>query len=201
MVPAQTFYFVRHAESFSQADKTLIVGRAAAQPLTEKGRGQAQAAAAFLAPFPFATLYASTCLRALETAQPIAQSKGLALEPTDLLAERSHGVLEGRKKDEVYTPGLVKQIHADQYRWRPEGGESLEDVAGRIEAFFALAEDAPGPILAVTHLMVLWALFYLCTQCEHRLLPHLRVENAAMVEILREEDATLRLIRWNQRIV
>lgn len=201
MSKVQTFYFVRHGESLSQADRTVVVGRAAEQPLTETGRRQAQALAVALSPYPLEAIYASTCLRALETAEPIAQAKGLALGPTDLLVERSHGVLEGRKKDEAYTPELVQLIHADQLRWRPEGGESLEDVAERLQRFLDGVPERCGVVFAVTHLMVLWALFWLCTGCQHAFLPHLRVDNAGLVEIERYGDGTLRLIRWNQRMI
>lgn len=181
----------------------MVSGRAHDLPLSDLGRTQAAMLGERLASFGIDAVYSSTCLRALETARPIAARLGLRVHESPLLVERSHGDLEGRLKVEVYTPEVVREIHADQLRWKPPGGESLEEAGGRVDQFFAeLARDAPSSVcLAVTHQMLLWSLFHRCTRCDAAILPGLKLDNGAIVEIELGGDTAPRLVRWNWPIL
>ena len=190
--------FLRHAEASYQADPSIVVGRADAAPLTETGQAQAARAAEAARGWGLTAIHASTLRRALDTAGPMGAAVGLPVIVNELLVERSQGDFEGLKKDDVYTPERIKVIHADQWRWRPPNGESLEDAAGRLERFLdTLPADPAARVLVVTHLMVLWAMFRMATGCDHAILPHLRVDNAAVVEIDRSDTGGLKLLRWN----
>lgn len=189
--------FLRHTHSTSQEDKTIVVGRAYDEPLTPLGRRQAETAATALAGRGIRAAITSTCARARQTAEIIARRIDAPLDATELLVERSQGEFEGRKKDEVYTPDIIALMHADQLRWRPPGGESLEDVQHRLNRFARTLGDGPGPLLLVTHLMLLWALFHLATRCDHAILPTLRVDNGALVEVDWTPPDTWRILRWN----
>lgn len=203
-------FFLRHAHAASQCDPETVAGRASRAPLTPAGRQQAAAFAAKANRLGVTALYASTCLRALETARPTARALSLAVRPEPRLAERSHGRLEGQAKRDAYTPVLVQRIHADQYGWAPPGGESLADVARRVRAFLGeLAAHERERVLLVTHTMVLWAVFGACTRCDARILPHLRVDNTGLVEAevdpVRARAGTpllesVRIVRWNHRV-
>jgi probable phosphoglycerate mutase len=201
-------HFLRHAHAVTQRDPLTVAGRSARAPLTPEGSRQAEAFARVARRLGVTAIYASTCLRALQTAAPAARALGLRVIPEPRLAERSHGLLEGRAKRDAYTPDLVARIHADQYRWVPPGGESLEDVARRLRSLLtALAREPHEAVLLVTHTMALWALFGACTGCDHRILPRLRVDNAGLVEAALDGAAlrdgaplleAVRILRWNQ---
>ena len=193
-------YFMRHAHSVSQLDKSIVVGRAFHQPLSDLGNKQAKQLGDATTSLGITRIYSSTCVRAMETAEGVAQSIGIPVVLSETLIERSQGDFEGRRKDQVYTPDVVEQIHGDQLRWRPPGGESLEEVKSRLERFLkelnCMVE--PGAVcLIVTHLMVLWALFSACTRCHHAIIPQLHVDNGALVEVEMGPDGDLRLMRWN----
>lgn len=202
------FFFMRHAHSVSQLDKTVVVGRATAAPLSDIGKEQAQKAARALEGRPIGAIYTSTCVRAAQTAATVGERLGVPVEPSEYLIERSHGDFEGRKKDEVYTDEVLSVIHADQFRWIPPGGEALADVLRRLATFLRSVDRTRGErVLVVTHLMVMWSLFYGCTRCHHGLLPRLHVDNTALVEVDCVEDPLpgipldrLRLVSWNKPV-
>ena len=198
--------FMRHAHAVSQLETDIVVGCAFEKPLSQEGQAQAHRIAQALPPLGIGRIYASTCLRTIQTAQAMGAALGLPVVESAHLIERSHGAFEGRPKSDVYTPSVIKTIHADQFRWTPPGGETLEQVLERLYTFLGGLEEGP-PCLIVTHLMVLWALFHGCTGCHHSILPALRVENGALVEVDMTAPPTttiptpgLRLIRWNHSI-
>ena len=193
-------FFMRHAHSLSQVDRTIVVGRDPEKPLSDTGREQAAIAANTVRLLGIKRIYSSTCVRAIQTAEAVFSTLGIRVEPDELLNERSHGDLEGQKKDVVYTPELIKEIHADQLRWRPPNGETLEEVQNRLLNFLRTLENSEeeSPTLIITHLMVLWALFHACTQCHHSILPKLHVDNTGLVEVDMDSADKLHLVRWNQ---
>lgn len=193
--------FLRHARAQSNLDSTRVAGRSHEAPLTPEGLEHAATLGQEVAGLTFAEVHASTCRRTLETATPVAAALGLALQPTDLLVERSHGTFEGQLKSEVYTDEVVADIHRDQWRWAPPEGETLEQVGTRVMDWIRGLDDSPDPVLAVSHLMVMWSVFRLCTGCDHRILPKLKVVNGAVIEIEVTDAAAaghgLQLLRWN----
>jgi broad specificity phosphatase PhoE len=145
---------VRHGETeanvrgnFAESDEI---------PLTETGRTQAHDLALRLARnFRPTALISSTFLRARETSGILALALGLEPEVIEGIHERDFGILRGHPYSRVadFMPGA--DIH-DPHKlrtWRPEGGESLEDV--RLRAIATL-EDlrvryAGRQILVVCH--------------------------------------------------
>ncbi len=87
-------------------------GRPADPPLSETGRAQADRLVRWLADEPLDTLYTSPLRRALETAQPLSESRGLELriEP---------GVAEIDQQAPTYVP--LEEMKADD----PEGWREL----------------------------------------------------------------------------
>lgn len=95
-------------------------------PLTEEGHDQARRVAAWLAPESFDAVYASTMLRAVQTAEPFTALKGHAL------AQRE-GIVEFDRGSGVYTPMEVLK-REDYAAWkRMADGEHDIDI----EAFQA----------------------------------------------------------------
>ena len=201
------FVFIRHAHATSQVNCELVSGRSPTMGLTAEGVAQAERfadkAADYLRTAGLSAVFTSPCLRAGQTAEKLA---GRLQRPTRVdarLTERSQGEYEGKRKSDVYTPDVVRAIHADQLNWKPPGAESLMEVADRAVGFIrscVSASDAD-TYVAVTHMMFQWSLFYLCTKCHHAVLPRLHVDNCGIVELRVHDAERLDLLRWNHPLL
>jgi probable phosphoglycerate mutase len=103
-------------------------------PLSEEGRIHAAELAVRLARFPIHAIYASSMQRARETAVFIAQVHSLPIIPVPELREVNHGRWDGKNRQEImaqYGEAQIKDYDRDPYHFRPEGGESGEDVLNR----------------------------------------------------------------------
>ena len=100
-------------------------------PLTETGRAQAQDLAIRLArDFKPTVLISSTFLRARQTSDILAGVLSLKPEVLEGIHERDFGTLRGHPYSRVAEIVPAADLSdPDKIRtWRPEGGESLEDV-------------------------------------------------------------------------
>jgi broad specificity phosphatase PhoE len=154
-------YLARHGETTWNAEGRYQ-GRLESQ-LSERGQAQAKAlAAAFTthanAADPVPTrIISSPMLRCQNTAAPLATALGLVIETDERLIEIGHGSWEGLLRDEIIARD------GDTYRqWREHpstvsfpGGESLQDVADRWNAFAADLAKGSENTLVVSHDAVL----------------------------------------------
>ena len=83
-------YLVRHAKAGSRSG---WVGSDISRPLSKPGREQAQELARRLAEFPVPRILSSPYLRCVDTVQPLAVKVGVAVVPTELLAEEGEASL------------------------------------------------------------------------------------------------------------
>ncbi len=103
-------------------------------PLTEVGRDEAKAAARTLAGWDISSVYSSPLIRARETAELV----GFADTVIDKdLVEWDYGIYEG-----IRTADTRRDI-ADWSVWTHPiiDGESVDQVGGRVDAFFRRLED------------------------------------------------------------
>ena len=109
------------------------------EPLSLVGEGQAELVAERLAQYDFDVICTSDLKRALQTANFIAQKKGLPVYTDPRLREMSFGVLEGLTWDEAEEkyPEMLKAWLED-YDQPPEGGERLDAFSERV---FSLRDD------------------------------------------------------------
>jgi broad specificity phosphatase PhoE len=122
-------------------------------PLNGSGRQQAAELANALASEEFAAVYSSPLRRALETAQAVADRRGLTAVPIDGLREVDVGSWEALTRDEV------EQRFPEQFRrWLDYGrgwddGETYEEMGDRVLAALdeLAARHEGGRIVAVTH--------------------------------------------------
>jgi 2,3-bisphosphoglycerate-dependent phosphoglycerate mutase len=114
----QPFYFVRHGETQSNADKTIAGWLDV--PLSARGRAQANAAAAALPGRGITAIYVSALRRARETAECIASVLALPVNVIHELNERSWGELEGKPRA-LRVPGVT-----------PAGGETPDVFRQRV---------------------------------------------------------------------
>ena len=155
---------VRHGES--ESNRSRIFAASGEVPLTEAGRKQAQELAARIRlHFKPRRVASSKFKRALETAEIIAAALELPLEVVDGLEERNLGYLRGRpwaERPEASAEAASFLNSEEQWLWRPEGGESYEDVRRRAVAVLqALGERYPRQELVVAShgavMLAVWA--------------------------------------------
>jgi broad specificity phosphatase PhoE len=154
------FILVRHGESSGNRDRIYAVSPHDL-PLTELGYRQAQQAAQRIAElFHPQLVVTSAYKRASETARVIAGALGLPLEFEPNLHERELGAHRGRSYDSFLTePDYDPQR---PWAWRPQGGESYEDVRARVGPVLdRLASAHAGKdVVVVSHggvMVCLWA--------------------------------------------
>jgi probable phosphoglycerate mutase len=145
---------IRHAESEGNRDQvftaTPYIG------LTDRGRRQARAAGEWIrarhAPRVAVT---SPYTRARETTEIITGVLALPTVVEPDLRERDYGTLAGQAYASP-RPGYDRQRY---WLWRPENGETLEEVLARVGAVLdRLADDAPdGEVVVVSHGAVMMA--------------------------------------------
>ena len=145
---------IRHAESEGNRDRVFTATPHV--PLTDRGRRQARNAAEWMrerhAP---ARIVSSPYARARETAAIVGELLRLPIAIEENLRERDYGLLAGRAY-ETPRPGYERDRY---WAWRPEGGETLEEVLARVGAVLdAIAEGAPAEdVVIVSHGAVMMA--------------------------------------------
>jgi broad specificity phosphatase PhoE len=147
-------FMVRHGQTVWNVDKrfrgTIDV------PLNEKGRRDAQRAAARLADVGLEAVYTSPLSRAREVADAIAGAAGLSrTADLDGLLNLDYGDWHGLTKDECASrdPEAWRLYREHPDHARCPGGEALADAADRVTAaLLDLARRHPGGIVAaVSH--------------------------------------------------
>ena len=149
------FWVVRHGETEWNA-----TGRYQGQTdvaLSQVGVAQARRLAARLAGMHFDAVYSSDLARALDTARllagVLADNPAVRTEPG--LREIDVGELSGKVRGEIEAqfPGYIAALHADPWRARRPGGESMADLAARVgRTFEVLCQRHAGQrVLVVTH--------------------------------------------------
>jgi probable phosphoglycerate mutase len=100
-------FLIRHGQSKGNAERRF--GGHTATPLSARGRRQAEVTARTLKSESLTAIYSSDLARAMETARPLANLTGLAINSTNAFRERSVGVLEGLTFEDA------AQQHPEQY--------------------------------------------------------------------------------------
>ena len=115
-------------------------------PLSPSGVEEARAVVVRLAGERIDAVYSSPLSRALATASPLAEQRGLSVRARDALKEIDYGRCQGMLKSERKL-GLEKQ-----HLYLPlPGGESLFDVYQRVERLFA---ELHADLLAARHIAI-----------------------------------------------
>lgn len=145
---------VRHGESVANAEGRFT--RGPQEPLSGRGREEALGRGRYIAArFDPVALYTSPFVRALETARLVGGVLGLEPIVVEALREQDFGALRGQP----YAT-LRPERRADRWRFRPSGGETLEEVLRRAgPALDAIAERHLGAeVVVVSHGGVMAAL-------------------------------------------
>jgi broad specificity phosphatase PhoE len=128
-------------------------------PLNAAGQSQAEILAERLAGQPLEAAYSSNLRRALQTARAVARVTGVRLHIDPRLREVNQGEWEGMLATEIAQvyPAEWAACQRDPVHGRPPGGESVEEVAGRVWAAVddILGRHPVGPVLIVSHALAL----------------------------------------------
>jgi 2,3-bisphosphoglycerate-dependent phosphoglycerate mutase len=200
---------IRHGESELNArnrEQRVFCGQYET-PLTARGREQARQAAQSLQAMEFLRpqyAISSPLSRAAETLQIILEHHGSGIErlpPALALAERSHGLFEGRTEDEAYGDhpayrddpefaGFMDHFH----RHAPEG-ESLAVVSARVwREVDRLWKETTGDVILVSHYNPIRCLVGQALAMPEAEILKLRVPNAVPI-VLRWQGA-FELLGW-----
>ena len=145
-------YLVRHGK-----DDGTVRGGWSQQPLTNEGKAQADELASFVQGSDLAIkhIYSSDLLRAMQTAQSVADKLHLPIVPMPEFREVNNGDLAGIKNElanKMY-PGLY--WNTLDWEQRYPGGESPREFYERIstawDAFQKMALNRNENVLLVTH--------------------------------------------------
>ena len=120
---------VRHAVTAHTGP--LLSGRMPGVDLSDKGRGQAEAAADRLAVLPIAAIYASPIERTTQTAQAIAARHGLTVLPLPGVIEADYGEWTGGKIADLAKTDEWKVVQVAPSRARFPGGETIREMQAR----------------------------------------------------------------------
>jgi ribonuclease H / adenosylcobalamin/alpha-ribazole phosphatase len=129
------FIMVRHGESEGNRDRRFTL--TTETPLTQLGRQQARRAAQRIRQlFRPEVIVSSPFARARQTSEIIAEELPLPIEVVNDLHERDLGCLKGQSYDALRELVRTDPAYdpANGWAWRPEGGESYEDVRQRVIA-------------------------------------------------------------------
>ena len=214
-------WVVRHGESAGNVardtaerdrlERIALDTRDVDVPLSDTGKGQAQALGAWMADQPPeeqpTVVWVSPYVRALQTAEIALASASLAvpLVVDERLREREFGVLDGltRRGIEAQWPEeAARRTAIGKFYHRPPGGESWTDALLRVRSAVSdVRRDCAGQrVLIVAHQVVVLLVRYVVeSMTEHEILAIDRkgdVANCAVTAYLGEGDS-LRLERYN----
>ena len=143
-----TFLLIRHG--LTDDVGVRLSGRAPGLHLNREGRAQAAALADSLEGVRIAAVFSSPLERAIETARPIAERRGLSIEIAVGFSEFDFGEWTGRTHAELQTDPTWQRFNAVRSTTRPPGGESMLDVQCRAwAALVNLDERYPAAVVAI----------------------------------------------------
>ena len=190
---------VRHGETAWNVD-TRIQGQLDI-PLNERGQQQAELAGQALADEAVDAIYTSDLYRAYSTALGIAKHHSLSPQTDAELRERGFGVFQGKTFLEI------EEKWPDQANlWRkrvpdfaPDGGESLLQFRGRVEAVVtSLCRVNTGNcIVVVAHGGVMDVLYRAAAKLDLDAARTWSLDNAAINRLLWTEASGFTLVGWN----
>lgn len=193
-----TFLLVRHGhcEPVGQA----IAGRSAGVHLSERGKAEVTSLASRLSALPITAVYSSPLERALETAAPIAERKGLLVATAPGLIEIDFGEWTGKTLAELDRLPAWQAFNRFRSGARIPGGEGPADVLSRslaeLDRLSRAHPDSRDLVVVVSHGDVLRSLVAHFLGCPLDLLHRFELSPAS-VSVLQLESYGPRLLQLN----
>jgi probable phosphoglycerate mutase len=164
-------------------------------PLSEEGRRQTALLAERFAGRPFAGLYASDLKRALETADVLGATAGLAPQPRERLREVFLGDWEGLRTEEIaqrFPDAWASWVEEPDWDVVP-GGEGAAAFDTRVSAELdeIVARHAHGDVLVVTHGGVIQVALHRVVGRASRGLFPFKIQNASISMLEKRDGRTV----------
>lgn len=142
---------IRHGDT--DVAGRVLTGRSPGVHLNERGRRQAAELDRRLVAVAIDAVWASPLERARETATPVADARGLAVETVAELQEVAQGDWQGRSVQDLAPVNAWQHYNAFRSLYGIPGGESLAEVQLRMLRVLqrAWAEFPDGCVAAVSH--------------------------------------------------
>ena len=142
-------FLCRHGQT-EHNDNGIVQGQMDSK-INGKGKEQARKLRDRLTEENITKVYSSSMTRAVETAEIVAEPHNAEIEKTDKLREVARAEFEGEKFEELIEE--ISKSETEDYLWKPEGGESLEELKERGANFLnSIKEEHEGEkILAISH--------------------------------------------------
>ena len=197
-------HLLRHGQ-IPQSSPRRFVGQSD-PPLDETGLAQAEAARKALAPLTFTRVLASDLRRTMRTAEIVCRDRAVEITQEPKLREINLGLWEGLSVAEVQErfPGQYERRGLDLTGFRPEGGESFQDLQDRawpvLEGLASTDSGAHGDILVVTHAGVIRVLVCRVLDLPVSRLFRLDQNYCGLSTLAVTRGGTLRVERLNQRL-
>lgn len=158
-------------------------------PLDERGRSQAARLGLRLAREPIDAAIASDLGRAWDTALAITEAHALPVKAEPRLRELSFGVWEGMTHAEIRAaePAALASWEADPESVSPPGGETLTELAARLQSFLDQLQrdenETRRTVMLVSHRGSLRVLLCLALGLPPRALWRFRLDAASVTEL------------------
>jgi broad specificity phosphatase PhoE len=151
-----TVHLLRHGEVHNP--QGILYGRSAGYHLSDLGRQMADRVADRIGDRDIVRIVSSPLERALETAAPLAERKGLDVATDERVVESSN-IFEGRPFS--VRNGIFQRPSTWKHLWnplRPSWGEPYRDIAARMWAAVEDARDAAAghESVVVSHQLPIW---------------------------------------------
>jgi probable phosphomutase (TIGR03848 family) len=124
-----TFLLIRHA-TYDHVGR-VMAGRSTGVHLNDAGLAQARRVAELIQPIPIDAIVSSPLPRALETAAPLAERRGLSVEVLEPLTEIEFGSWTGRSIDELRSESAWTRFNSLRSMAPIPGGELMLSVQAR----------------------------------------------------------------------
>lgn len=123
-------FLIRHGEN-EWTRTSRLAGRTEGVHLNQRGQEQATKLAQTLSEQPITTIYSSPLVRCMETAQPVADTLGLTVQPEAGVLEVDYGEWRGGELKELSKKPEWKAVQHHPSSFRFPGGETLREVQSR----------------------------------------------------------------------
>jgi broad specificity phosphatase PhoE len=174
-------FLIRHGESEGNL-RHMTQGRSNTK-LSPVGMEQARKVAARLSREHIDAIFSSPLVRADMTAKEIAKQHGLKIIYDDRLLERSYGNFDGKPRDDFHSE--LEKSGLPRHKFRPEGGESYEDMQDRVRSFCEmLVEKYKGKtVVIVGHGTMNRVFLSIIGHCSIEKAPEIPMENTSVYVI------------------
>jgi broad specificity phosphatase PhoE len=191
------FYLIRHGEH--DWLKKGIAGRIPGVSLNALGKQQAQDLARRLAAVKFDVIFSSPLERAMETAEPVARSKGMEIVVTPEIIELDFGEWSGVTFEKLRADPRWAEWNQKRSIVRMPGGELMTEVQTRIVAFIDRVhrEKKKGSFALFGHGDVIRAAICYWLGMPLDFIPRVEVEPGS-VTILRIDDGGPHMVAVNR---